>query len=95
MYTLLPTKAFLRKIKKVLATQKLKQDFKVSLLLLEKDPFSKGLATHKVQSRIHGLMYSSRVSKDIHIIWNFDENDRIIILLFDIGGHEGKGRVYR
>lgn len=95
MYKLFPTKTFLRRAKKVLNSGKLKKDFGRCLDALEKDPFSKILGTHKVQSRLHGIMYSSRVSGDIRIIWNFDENNNILILLIDIGRHEGGGKVYK
>lgn len=59
------------------------------------DPFYKGLKTHKVESKLFGRRYSSRVSGDIRIIWDFDAAKRKIILLLTIGGHSGKHQVYR
>lgn len=95
MYTIFPTKAFSRKAKKLLNTKQLKELFKKCIEILELDPFAKNLSTHKVQSRKYGLMYSSRISGDLRLIWNFDEDDRIVIILFDVGGHEGGNKVYK
>ncbi len=94
MYSIFPTKAFSRKAKKILRTKQLQESFKRSIAIFEINPFAKGLFTHKVQSRKYGLMYSSKVTGDIRLIWNFDENNMILILLFDIGGHEGARKVY-
>lgn len=95
MYTLFPTKAFLRKAKKILNSQNLQKNFGNTLKLLENSPFSTTLSTHKVQSKKHGIMYSSKITGDIRIIWNFDEDNKLVLLLFDIGGHEGKNKVYK
>ncbi|MFQ5493586.1 MAG: type II toxin-antitoxin system mRNA interferase toxin, RelE/StbE family [Candidatus Dojkabacteria bacterium] len=63
--------------------------------LLEDDPFYASLKTHKVHHSIYGVMYSSRVTGDVRIIWDFREEDgqnKLIILAIDIGGHDA---VYR
>lgn len=61
---------------------------------LAKDPFHKGLRTHRVSTKIFGKRYSSFVTGDIRIIWDFAD-DGTIILLLTIGGHEGKNSVYK
>jgi mRNA-degrading endonuclease YafQ of YafQ-DinJ toxin-antitoxin module len=64
------------------------------LKVMRVDPFYQGLRTHKVLARGFGICYSSSVSGDIRIIWDFDKEERIVILLLTIGGHEGKDKVY-
>ena len=61
---------------------------------IRRDPFEKSLHTHKVISRNHGLVYSSRITKDLRILW-IEENRGIVILLLDMGGHSGKNKVYK
>jgi mRNA-degrading endonuclease YafQ of YafQ-DinJ toxin-antitoxin module len=65
-----------------------------ALFLLQNDPFYPGLKTHKVSSRLFGNTYSSRVTGDIRIIWKFDENKTLTLLLLDLGGHSGRNKVY-
>lgn len=64
-----------------------------ALVLLKRDPFYKSLRTHKVNTRSYGIRYSSRVTGDIRIIWDFFEGKTIIIAI-TIGGHSGKRGVY-
>jgi len=67
------------------------------LIALGKDPFEKSFRTHKVNAKNFGSSYSSRVTGDIRIIWQYnpDNNNEIQILeLLDIGGHSGGNRVY-
>jgi len=94
MYHLFPTKYFLRKAKKVLNSKIKKERLELTLKSLEENPFSNKLFTHKVQSRKYGLMYSSKVTGDLRIIWNFDKDDNLILLLLDVGGHDGGNGVY-
>lgn len=60
---------------------------------LSLDPFSKSLKTHYVDVSSLGKVYSSRVNKDIRILWRF--YDDFTILLHRIGGHSGSSKVYR
>ena len=94
MYQLFPTKVFLRKAKSILDTQIKKNALEKTLQNLEVDPFSSALRTHKVQSRNFGQMYSSKVTPDLRLIWNFDQENNLILLLLDIGGHSGSNKVY-
>jgi mRNA-degrading endonuclease YafQ of YafQ-DinJ toxin-antitoxin module len=94
MYQLFPTKVFLRKAKSVIDTQVKKSALEKTLQNLELDPFYPALRTHKVQSRKFGQMYSSKVTPDLRLIWNFDQDNSLILLLLDIGGHSGGNKVY-
>lgn len=57
------------------------------------DPYYPSLKTHKVDITNLGVVYSSRVTGDIRIIWKFLDRDTIVILT--TGGHEGKSSVYK
>ena len=61
---------------------------------IRRDPFETSLHSHKVISRNHGLVYSSRVTKDLRILW-IEQDKGIVIMLLDIGGHSGKNKVYK
>ncbi len=65
-----------------------------TLSKLTSDPFSLSLHTHKANTTIFGKRYSSKVTGDIRIIWDFMDN-RTVILAITIGGHSGKRRVYK
>jgi len=51
------------------------------------DPFYIGLRTHKAEIEKFGYKYSSRVTGDIRIIWDFIDS-KPIILAITILGHE-------
>jgi len=38
--------------------------------------------------------FSSWLDPDLRIIWNFDGENKIVIILLDIGGHSGGKSVY-
>lgn len=95
MYQLIATKHFKRSSSGFCKKNtKLKQRLIKTLSILSLDPFNKTLKSHKVNSRIYGKKYSSRVSSNIRIIWDFSKNNKIEIYLLDMGGHFGKKSVY-
>ncbi len=63
--------------------------------LLSLDPHHPTLKTHKVDALKFGDAWSSSVNGDIRIIWKYDENERLIILVLNIGSHSGKSKVYK
>lgn len=65
-----------------------------ALSLLSQDPRHPSLNSHKVNTRRYGVRWSSWVTGDLRLIWDFDEHETIVILILDIGGHSGKRRVY-
>lgn len=65
-----------------------------ALKYLQSDPFQPSLKSHKTSTRLFGHKWSSSVSGDIRIIWDFSDQNTIIILLLDIGSHSGKHQVY-
>jgi len=62
---------------------------------LRKNPRYPSLKSHKVETRQYGVCWSSSVTGDIRIIWDFDEHQNLNILVLDIGGHSGKHKVYK
>jgi mRNA-degrading endonuclease YafQ of YafQ-DinJ toxin-antitoxin module len=71
----------------------LRKRFYKTLIKILEDPFYKGLRTHKVNTSKWGEVNSSRVTKDIRILWDFGK-ESITIIVIDIGGHEGSAGVY-
>lgn len=96
MYKIRVTKHFERRYKLLvkrnsLLESKIRRVFKI----LRIDPFYKGLYTHKVDALYFGTHYSSSVTRNVRIIWDFSEAMSNEILIFTIGGHEGKQKVYK
>lgn len=55
---------------------------------LKANPFDESLRTHKLKGNLYGL-YSSKVTDDIRIIFDFvQEGTELCILLLSIGKHE-------
>ncbi len=95
MYEIVTSKRFDKELKKLLSSKRLsKEQIGRIFLILMDNPFNTKLRTHKVNSRTYGLKYSSRIDGDLRIIWDFNENQKLILVLFDIGGHEGSKGVY-
>jgi len=63
--------------------------------LLSLDPHSPSLKSHKVNAVNFGQAWSSRVTGDIRIIWNYDKQEQLIILILNIGSHSGSSKVYK
>ncbi len=96
MFDLLTTKDFDKTY--VIITkgdQKLQKRIQKVLKLLEQNPSYPSLKTHKVTTKNYGDKWSSWVTGDIRIIWDYDRENRLIILLLDIGGHSGTHKVYK
>lgn len=66
-----------------------------ALRLLKSDPAYPSLKSHKVVTRNFGERWSSWITSDLRIIWDFDEEQKQIILLFVIAKHSGSHREYK
>lgn len=66
-----------------------------ALKLLKIDPFYPSLKRHKVNTRHFGEKWSSWVTRDMRIIWDFDEAEKQIILLLTMSKHSGSYREYK
>jgi mRNA-degrading endonuclease YafQ of YafQ-DinJ toxin-antitoxin module len=95
MFKIKQSKSFFREASKLIRQRRLSLEIlNQSLFQLSKDPFANNLRTHKVSTRNFGQKYSSRINGDLRIIWCFEEDESIVILLLDIGGHSGNRSVY-
>ncbi len=77
------------------AHQEVEKRTEKTLRLLRIDPFYPSLKSHKVNTRNFGEKWSSRITGDIRIIWDFDEKEKQIIILFAIAKHSGSHREYK
>lgn len=66
-----------------------------ALRLLKNNPFYPSLKSHKVNTRNFGEKWSSWITGDLRIIWDFDEERKLIILLFAITKHSGSHQEYK
>lgn len=96
MFDLLTTKDFDKTY--VILTkgdQILQKRIQKALKLLKQNPSYPSLKTHKANTKNYGGKWSSWVTGDIRIIWDYDSGNRLVILLLDIGGHTGTHKVYK
>lgn len=68
---------------------------KTALQKLAIDPAHPSLQSHKVNTVNYGEKWSSWVTGDIRIIWDYDSEERLVIILLDIGRHSGTHKVYK
>lgn len=96
MYKLILTEPFLNRFKKISSRNKnLKQRTYNTLRRLIIDPYYPSLHLHKVQTRKYGIRWSSRITGDNRVIWDYLENKKLVIIILDIGGYSGKRKVYK
>jgi len=96
MFLLNFTVTFSSHREKVVGTNKvLNKQLKTTLQKLALNPKHPSLHSHKVDTLTYGSRWSSSVTGDIRIIWDYDSENRLIILLLDIGGHSGTHKVYK
>ena len=73
----------------------LQQKILNALELLRHDPNDQRLRSHKVFGKNGQLAFSSRVTADVRILWDYRKGKTRILDLFDLGGHSGARKVYR
>jgi mRNA-degrading endonuclease YafQ of YafQ-DinJ toxin-antitoxin module len=66
-----------------------------TLQTLASNPQHPSLKTHRAETRKYGRKMSSHVTGDFRIIWDYDKERRLVILVLDIGGHSGRSKVYK
>ncbi|MFW6283344.1 MAG: hypothetical protein ACOC1P_04805 [Minisyncoccales bacterium] len=60
---------------------------------MSKNPFYPSLKSHKVNIK-KGFVFSSKITSDVRIIWDYHNKKANILDILDIGGYEGKDKVY-
>jgi mRNA-degrading endonuclease YafQ of YafQ-DinJ toxin-antitoxin module len=96
MYTPTSTPTYDEAYKKLIKGDKeLEKRAKKAVKLMRIDPFYPSLKSHKVNTKHFAKKWSSWVTSDLRIIWDFDEDKKEIILLFAIAKHSGSSREYK
>lgn len=96
MFTLVATEPFKKTTEKIIGNNEiLKKKLKTTLQKLALNPSHPSLQSHKVNTKDYGIRWSSWVTGDIRIIWDYDIEQRLVIILLDIGTHSGTHKVYR
>jgi mRNA-degrading endonuclease YafQ of YafQ-DinJ toxin-antitoxin module len=89
MFVLNLTNHFKKKYQKITKNNlELKLKIQNVLEILEKDPQSSQIGSHKVNTSNFGQVWSSRVTPDIRIIWQYNQNNQVNIYILTIGGHD-------
>ena len=96
MYKLRVTLSYKNTFDKIVRNDEaLKKRVMIVLNKLAENPKHPSLHSHKVDTLAYGQRWSSSVTGDIRIIWDYDSEIRLFILLLDIGGHSGTHKVYK
>lgn len=96
MFILIFTKNFDETYSSIIKENKeLGKKIRKALHFLAQDPFYPSLQTHKANTRNYGEKWSSWATGDIRIIWDFDTEKRLVIILLDIGKHSGTYKAYK
>jgi len=75
--------------------KKKEKRIKKALNLLRQDPFYPSLKSHKINTRSFGVRWSSWITGDLRIIWDFDSEEKLRIILFALVTHTGAHREYK
>jgi mRNA-degrading endonuclease YafQ of YafQ-DinJ toxin-antitoxin module len=95
MYTLHATSAYTTSRDKVVGSdEQLKKRLRVALEKLTINPTHPSLNSHKVNTD-YGVKWSSWVTGDVRVIWDYDKEQRLVIILIAVGKHSGTHKVYK
>lgn len=87
---------FIEDYKKLIKKNKLLiKKFSKALELLADNPYHNSLNSHKVDTLDNQNVWSSWVSGDIRVVWLFDPNQRMVIVLLETGTHSGSNQIYK
>lgn len=96
MYTLRFSDSFKSTYKNLIKdNQEKEKRAKKALTLLGQNPFYKSLKSHKANTRSFGQRWSSWITGDLRIIWDFDSKEKERIIVFAITQHSGSHREYK
>ena len=73
----------------------LQKQFIKALGQISEDPFYPSLKTHKVDTVKYNEVFSSWISGDVRIIWTFNQDRKLTILILETGTHSGSNNVYK
>ena len=96
MFTLKITATFAATREKIAGdNETLNKRIKVTLQKLALNPAHPSLQSHKVNTRNYGIRWSSWVTGDFRIIWDYDGEQRLVLIVLDIGTHSGADKLYK
>ena len=96
MYEIRLSKTFVRLFEKLVKRDVLlRKRIDSAMEKMRSDPFQSSLKTHRVGTRNYGERWSSYVTGDLRIIWDFDEGKTLAVFLITLGGHSGGRDVYK
>ena len=96
MYELALTKVFDKDYRSfVKGNKNIESKILKALDLLTKNPFYPSLKSHKVNTRNYGVKWSSRVTGDLRLIWDYTKEIEIpTIIILAISQHSGSHQEY-
>jgi mRNA-degrading endonuclease YafQ of YafQ-DinJ toxin-antitoxin module len=95
MYTLFATRSYINSRDRVVGNDVvLKKRLRFLLEKLMTDPTHPSLKSHKVNTD-YGIKWSSWVTGDVRVIWDYDKKQRLVIILVAVGKHSGTHKVYK
>lgn len=96
MFHLFYSAHFRRKMRKLVRRKpSLQKLIDGALAKLEQDPFDSSLSSHKAPNYRGQQVFSSSVTKDLRITWDYRRKYPNILDIFDVGGHTGGNKVYK
>lgn len=96
MFILIFTKNFEETYTKIIkGNPEIEQKIRKALHFLQQDPHYPSLKTHRTNTQNHGEKWSSWVTGDIRMIWDYDTKERLVIILLDLGRHSGSQKAYK
>jgi mRNA-degrading endonuclease YafQ of YafQ-DinJ toxin-antitoxin module len=93
-FNLLPT--YQKSYKKFVQNNSiLRKRLEKALHILQNNPLHPSLRSHKVDAKEKNDVWSSWVTGDVRIIWEYAGDKIHVIYLIDVGSHSGSRKVYK
>ena len=94
-YEIRETKHYQRIYKKLVKKDRsLAKKIENTIIKLSENPFEKSLKSHQANTQLFGKKWSSKITGNLRLIWDFIEG-KTVILALTLGGHEGKDKIYK
>jgi len=96
MYTLRFVESFQSTYKALIKGNQINENkAKKAFNFLRHNPFYPSLKSHKVNTRNFGEKWSSWITGDLRIIWDFDKKEPRRIIIFAVTSHTGTHKEYK